>query len=218
MYVTQFIPNMSIANLNAISRKLGRLCTASTSDSTADGQAANMGQHRYLKLNCNSGCSTDGPSGTYEWSTSTSSSAGGYGYPAAEGIDVKGNRLYFVTKGQRRLYIVDLDSNTWRASETIQSDSGSEFTPDQVARITGSNSPDDILYFAEDGGGNQDIHGRGRDPADDTYKFFTIIRGYSSTETTGLTFSPDNKYMYFAHQGDSEIWQIWREDGWYVKF
>lgn len=120
--------------------------------------------------------------------------------------------MYFVTKGQRRLYIVDLDSNTWTSGPTIQDSSGNEFTPDQVARITGSNSPNDILYFAEDGSGNQDIHALGLDEFGDK-KYFTIIRGYSSTETTGLTFSPDNKYMYFAHQGNSEIWQIWREDG-----
>ena len=82
----------------------------------------------------------------------------------------------------------------------------------QVAHITGSDSPDDLLYFTEDGDGTQDIHARGTDTNGD-YKFFTIIQGYSSTETVGLTFSLDNKYMYFAHQKNSEIWQIWRDDG-----
>ena len=167
-------------------RKLDRLCGAS-------------GQLRYLRLICNSGCGGDRPSGTYSWSTSRSPASGDQAYPNAEGIDVKGNDLYFVTKGQRRLYIVDLAGSTWRSGETIQSDSGSEFSPDQVARITGSNSPDDILYFCEDGSGSQDIHARGLDDNGD-YRFFTIIRGYTSTETTGLTFSTDNKYLYFAHQ------------------
>lgn len=169
-----------------------------------------MGQHTYLVLNCNSGCSTDTPSGTYSWSTNPGSSSFNYGN--TEGIDVKGTELFFVSKTLRRVYIVDLVGNTWRAGATIQNDSGSEFTPDQVARITGSDSPDDILYFCEDGGGTQDIHARGRD-ANGDYRFFTIIRGYDGDETTGLTFSPDNKYMYFAHQPTSEIWQIWREDG-----
>lgn len=172
--------------MNSINRKLDRLCQAS-------------GSLSYLRLICTNGCNTGRPSGTYSWGSSRSPQSGDQAYPSAEGIDVKGNELYFVTKGQRRLYIVDLESNTWRSGETIQSDNGSQFTPDQVARITGSDSPDDILYFCEDGSGNQDIHARGRD-ANGDYRFFTIIRGYSSTETTGLTFSPDNKYMYFAHQ------------------
>ena len=128
-------------------------------------------------------------------------------------IDIKGNDMYFVTKGQKRLYIVDLASNTWTSGPTIQSDSGETFSPDQVARITGSNSPRDILYFCEDGSGNKDIHALGLDPFKGDKKFFTILQGYSTMETTGLTFSPDNKYMYFAHQANSEIWQIWREDG-----
>ena len=68
------------------------------------------------------------------------------------------------------------------------------------------------MYFTEDGDGTQDIHARGTNTNGD-YKFFTIIQGYSSTETVGLTFSLDNKYMYFAHQKNSEIWQIWRDDG-----
>mmetsp|Transcript_21378 Transcript_21378/g.32302 ORF Transcript_21378/g.32302 Transcript_21378/m.32302 type:complete len:357 (-) Transcript_21378:518-1588(-) len=197
--LTRFIPNDSIETMLAKPRKLDRLCGAS-------------GNLSYLRLICNSGCSSSTPSGTYSWSTSRNPASGDQPYPNAEGIDVKGNELYFVTKGQRRLYIVDLLSNTWTSTGTIQSDSGNTFSPDQVARITGSNSPDDLLYFAEDGSGSQDIHARGLDQ-NGVYKFFTIIQGYTSTETTGLTFSPDNKYMYFAHQGNSEIWQIWREDG-----
>ena len=126
---------------------------------------------------------------------------------------MKGDDLYFVSKELKRLFIVNLVGNTWTSVKTIQSDSGSTFTPDQIASITGQDSPDDLMYFAEDGSGSKDIHARGRDPDTGDYKFFTIIKGYTSSETTGLTFSPDNKYMYFAHQGWSEIWQIWREDG-----
>lgn len=131
-------------------RKLDRLCGAT-------------GQLSYLRLICTAGCGGSRPSGTYSWSTSRTPASGDQAYPNAEGIDVKGNDLYFVTKGQRRLYIVDLAGNTWRSGETIQSTSGSTFSPDQVARITGSNSPNDILYFCEDGSGNQDIHARGLD-------------------------------------------------------
>mgnify|MGYP003339222856 CR=1 FL=1 len=69
-----------------------------------------------------------------------------------------------------------------------------------VARITCSNSPNDLLYFTEDGSGTHDIHAHGLDE-NGTYRYLTIVEGYTSSETVGLTFSPDNKYMYFAHQG-----------------
>ena len=189
--LTRFVPTETRAQMLAKPRKLDRLCGAT-------------GQLTYLRLL---------KGGTYSWRPSWDWESGDQQYPYAEGMDVKGDKLYFVTKGQKRLYIVDLAGDTWTSVDTIQSDSGSAFTPDQIARISGKDSADDILYFAEDGSGNQDIHARGRDPDTGDYKFFTIIKGYTSSETTGLTFSPDNKYMYFAHQGWSEIWQIWREDG-----
>eukprot|EP00547_Thalassionema_nitzschioides_P014031 CAMPEP_0194238918 /NCGR_PEP_ID=MMETSP0158-20130606/5536_1 /TAXON_ID=33649 /ORGANISM="Thalassionema nitzschioides, Strain L26-B" /LENGTH=561 /DNA_ID=CAMNT_0038973277 /DNA_START=51 /DNA_END=1733 /DNA_ORIENTATION=- len=202
--LTRFIPDDTIETMLSKPRKLDRLCNAN-------------GSLSYLKLVCTSSCrrsSSTHPSGTYSWdSSSRTPDLGDQPYPYAEGIDVKGNELYFVTKEPKRLYILDLSSNTWTSTGTIQSDDGSAlFSADQVARITGSNSPDDLLYFAEDGAqGTQDIHARGVDPTSDNgeYKFFTIIQGYTTTETTGLTFSPDNKYMYFTHQENSEIWQIW---------
>lgn len=200
--LTRFIPDDTIDTMLSKPRKLDRLCGAS-------------GSLSYLKLVCTSNCRSSTPSGTYFWSSSrVPDTSSDQPYPHAEGMDVKGNELYFVTKQQQRLYILDLSSNTWTSTGTIQSDT-TTFSADQVARITGSNSPDDLLYFAEDGrnGGTQDIHARGLDRETGEYKFFTIIQGYDTTETTGLTFSPDNKYMYFAHQANSEIWQIWREDG-----
>ena len=103
----QFVPDDTIATMEAKPRKLDRLCGAS-------------GTLRYLRLICTSGCSGSSPSGTYSWSTSRSPAGGDQAYPNAEGIDVKGNDLYFVTKGQRRLYIVKLDSNTWESGATIQ--------------------------------------------------------------------------------------------------
>ena len=186
LFVSQFVPDDNISTMLAKPRKLDRLCGAS-------------GQLRYLQLTCTANCGTNRPSGTYSWSTSRTPASGDQAYPNAEGIDVKGNDLYFVTKNQRRLYIVDLAGSTWRSGETIQSNSGETFSPDQITRITGSNSPNDILYFTEDGSGTQDIHARGMD-SEGAYRFFTIVRGYSSSETVGLTFSLDNKMMYFAHQ------------------
>mmetsp|Transcript_11087 Transcript_11087/g.16285 ORF Transcript_11087/g.16285 Transcript_11087/m.16285 type:complete len:559 (+) Transcript_11087:190-1866(+) len=197
--LTRFIPDDTVTEMLAKPRKLDRLCGVN-------------GTLEYLQLSCDTGCSGSSPSGTYAWSTSRTPVTGDQPYPSAEGIDVKANDLYFVTKGQRRLYMLDLTGTIWTSTATIESSTGATFSPDQVARITGSDSPDDLLYFAEDGSGNKDIHARGLDD-NGVYQFFTIIRGYNTTETTGLTFSPDNKYMYFSHQSQSEIWQIWRNDG-----
>ena len=185
------------------SRKLDRLCGAT-------------GNLTYLKLICLTAYDTSTPSGKYIWTNSRNTTDvddnSDYAQSQTEGIDVKNNTLYFVTKSQERLYTVNLGGKNWTSSATIESDDCAAFTPYQVAHITGSDSPDDLLYFTEDGDGTQDIHARGTNTNGD-YKFFTIIQGYSSTETVGLTFSLDNKYMYFAHQKNSEIWQIWRDDG-----
>jgi len=197
--LTRFIPDDDIDTMLSKPRNLDRLCNAT-------------GDLSYLQLICTSNCASDNPSGTYRWTDSRKPKYTDQWYPNAEGIDVKNDDLYFVTKGQERLYKVDLSGDTWTSSPTGVEGNGALFTPDQVARITGSNSPNDLLYFTEDGDGTQDIHARGLDENGD-YRYFTIVEGYSSSETVGLTFSPDNKYMYFAHQEYSEIWQIWREDG-----
>lgn len=68
---------------------------------------------------------------------------------------------------------------------------------------------DEVLYFAEDGGSDCDIHGR-----DSTGQYFTIVRGDAyNTETTGLAFSPDSMFMYVAFQGASNVYSFWRTDG-----
>uniref|UniRef100_A0A7S1VUV1 SMP-30/Gluconolactonase/LRE-like region domain-containing protein n=1 Tax=Grammatophora oceanica TaxID=210454 RepID=A0A7S1VUV1_9STRA len=79
--------------------------------------------------------------------------------------------------------------------------------PDQVQRIVGSNQ--DILYFTEEGGRNKGIHGRNGGG-----QFFTILESpvYNS-ETTGLAFSPNGKFMYFAYQEEGVLFQLSREDG-----
>merc|ERR1712110_823015 len=65
------------------------------------------------------------------------------------------------------------------------------------------------IYFCEDGGSACDIHGRDNDG-----NYFTIVEGTGySTETTGLAFSPDSKFMFVSFQDPGVIWQFWRDDG-----
>lgn len=155
------------------------------------------GTHDYLVLNSN---------GTFQWSTSASAggtSASTY-FPYAEGIDVINRQLFFVSKSTKQLFELDLAAMTWNVFSTVSGLFNHQ--PDQIQKVVGDAS---FLYFCEDGGSSGDIHGRNKDG-----KFFTIVQsvGYA-TETTGLAFSPDNKFMYVAFQANSNIYAFWRTDG-----
>jgi len=156
------------------------------------------GSYSYLKLNSN------GNGGTFEWVTKKND-ANGDDYPNAEGIDVVDGILYFVSKTDKKLFTLDLDQMTYNRTSTV---SGAfNLQPDQLKTIV--SDPNGILYFCEDGGSGCDLHGR-----DNTGKYFTILKGdgYNS-ETTGLAFCGNGRYMLLAFQYPGVIWQFWREDG-----
>lgn len=123
----------------------------------------------------------------------------------SEGIDVVNSTIYFVSKNQRRLYILDTENGTFECSST---ESGAfNNAPDQIQAII--DDPDGIVYFCEDGGSDCGVHGRDR-----TGQFFSILDGPGyNTETTGLAFTEDHKIMFVSFQGEGVIWQFWREDG-----
>ena len=100
---------------------------------------------------------------------------------------------------------MDLDAGTYECSSTVSGAFNNQ--PDQIKIIL--DDPQGIVYFCEDGGNDCGIHGRDSDG-----RFFSIVDGPGyNTETTGLAFSPDAKYMFVSFQGDGVIWQFWREDG-----
>jgi secreted PhoX family phosphatase len=159
---------------------------------TSDG-----GTHEYLVLNAD---------GTFDWSSDViagETSASDY-FPNAEGIDVINRQLFFVSKVDKELFELDLAAGTWVSSSTV---SGAfDKQPDQIQKVVGDN---EFLYFCEDGGSSSDVHGRNSNG-----DFFTIVRGDGyGTETTGLAFSPNNKFMYVAFQGNSNVYAFWRTDG-----
>jgi hypothetical protein len=148
----------------------------------------------------------DGDTGTFYWTTNLNearTSAIMY-YPDCEGIDVNDGMLYLVSKSIRQLFILDLDAQTYTTTTTQQGvfDGG----PDQVKRIVGGE--DDILYFTEEGGRYPGVHGRNGEG-----RFFTILEGDYNDETTGLSFSPNGKFMYVAFQERGLLFEISREDG-----
>jgi hypothetical protein len=170
--------------------------SAYTTGSKYDILTSTGGTYDYLVLNNN---------GTFTWSPNRATgetSAKRYQY--SEGIDVSNRVMNFVSKVNKELFTLDLEAMTWTNTSTL---SGAfNLQPDQLARIIGDS---EILYFCEDGGSACDIHGR-----DSTGQYFTIVRGDGySTETSGLSFSPDNKFMYFAMWGNSNVYALWRTDG-----
>ena len=120
--------------------------------------------------------------------------------------------LNFVSKVRRRLYTVDLAAETWFSSTTVVG--LFDMTPDFINRMTDGKD----LYFCEDDDKNTtgytyDVHGR----SGETGQYFTVVKGDgypdTGTESTGLAFSPDNKWMYVAYYGVSAVYKIWRTDG-----
>ena len=162
------------------------------------------GNHSYLVLN-----KVSGSEGTFEWSqTLNEGRISAYQhFPYSEGIDVRDGMLYFTTKKYKRLFILDLDAGTY--NESLTESGAFNNQPDQITRIIGSGK-ESILYFCEDGGSDCGVHGRNSEGM-----YFTILESLDfETETTGLSFSPDNKHMYVSFQsGPGHIFDITREDG-----
>ncbi len=171
--------------------------------------STHQNNHQYrLMLSPSSG----GTSGTFSWTTNRNSAkenARQY-YRYTEGIDIRNGMMYFVSKSDKWLFILDLDNKTYQRSSTV---SGAfEGQPDQIKRILNDDPEKDMLYFCEEGSSGTSrngIHAR-----DSEGNYYSIIdHGSSSSETTGLAFSPDNKHMYVSYQGRGVIYDITREDG-----
>lgn len=104
------------------------------------------GKLDYLKLSPNG----KGTEGTYEWVSDLSvGKSNAYNYfPNAEGMDVRGNELFFVSKVRKRMFVLNLERGTYTSMSTATGLFDGE--PDQVQRITSSKQ--EMLYFSEDGG------------------------------------------------------------------
>ena len=148
----------------------------------------------------------EGRKGIFEWTGNkirAGRSAQQY-YPNAEGIDVANGILYFVSKKDEDLFILDLDNFTYERK--IVREEGIDVSPDQLVRLGGDNG---IMYLTEDGGAEAGIHGR-----DAQGRYFTILESpIYKEETTGLAFSPNKKHMYLAYQKNGIIFDVWRKDG-----
>lgn len=68
-------------------------------------------------------------------------------FPNCEGIDVRGNLLYFVCKARKEMFILNLDERTYTKSSTVSGKFQGQ--PDQIVRLIGSDE-DSLLYFTEE--------------------------------------------------------------------
>ena len=116
--------------------------------------------------------------------------------------------LYFTIKRRVRLFVLDLDSETYQYSSTKSGAFDNQ--PDQISHIVNDENDGAILYFCEDGGPKCGVHGR-----DVEGRFFTILESIDyNTETTGLSFSPDKNHMYVSFQHNpGHIFDVYRDDG-----
>lgn len=107
-------------------------------------------------------------------------------YKNVEGIDCINGYLFFTCKVTKLLFVLDIDNNTFNYTKI----KGLKYQPDQI-KIR-----DEIIYFCEDG---QDSGIYGLDINNN--KYFTLLKSnLFKSETTGLAFSPNNKFMYFSFQ------------------
>ena len=139
-----------------------------------------MGTLEWLLLNPDSGSMND-LTGTFSWTSNRPQADANSNvfYRNSEGIDVRNGLLYFVTKGSKSLYILDLDNYTYVRSSTV---SGAfDGQPDQVQRIISLDPTRDMLYFCEEASADNGIHAR-----DTKGNFYTIIDADTlNSETTG---------------------------------
>ena len=79
--------------------------------------------------------------------------------------------------------------------------------PDQMKRIL--TDPRDLLYFTEESGVDAGVHARNANA-----RFYMILENpVFPGETTGLSLSPDGRFMYVSYQDVGKLFSIWRRDG-----
>ncbi|MEU9298372.1 alkaline phosphatase PhoX [Streptomyces sp. NPDC048266] len=144
-----------------------------------------------------------GTSGTFTWqnvpdpdgspTTTRNQVSGAKRFSGGEGCYYANDTVWFTTKGDNRVWQVNLAAGTYElAYDDSLVSGGAPLTG--VDNVTGTSSGD--LFVAEDGG-NMEICVI---TPDDIVAPFLRITGQSSSEICGPAFSPDGKRLYFSSQ------------------
>ncbi|WP_369169195.1 alkaline phosphatase PhoX [Streptomyces sp. R28] len=144
-----------------------------------------------------------GTSGSFSWAnvpdpdgspTATRSQvSGSKSFNGGEGCHYANDTVWFTTKGDNRVWQLNLTSNTYELAYDDSLVNGTAPLTG-VDNITGSASGD--LFVAEDGG-NMEIC---LITPDDIVATFLRIDGQSGSEITGPAFSPNGTRLYFSSQ------------------
>ncbi|MFF8602686.1 alkaline phosphatase PhoX [Streptomyces sp. NPDC015232] len=145
-----------------------------------------------------------GTSGTFSWqnvpdpdgapTTTRNQVSGAKHFNGGEGCYYANDTVWFTTKGDNRVWQVNLAAGTYELAYDDSLVPGGAAPLTGVDNVTGSASGD--LYVAEDGG-NMEIC---LITPDDLVTPFLRINGQSGSEITGPAFSPDGSRLYFSSQ------------------
>ncbi|MER5834999.1 alkaline phosphatase PhoX [Streptomyces sp. NPDC002130] len=119
--------------------------------------------------------------------------SGSKSFNGGEGCHYANDTVWFTTKGDNRVWQLNLLNNTYELAYDDSLVNGTAPLTG-VDNITGASSGD--LFVAEDGG-NMEICVI---TPDDVVASFLRIDGQSSSEITGPAFSPDGTRLYFSSQ------------------
>ncbi|MFK0257872.1 alkaline phosphatase PhoX [Streptomyces sp. NPDC090445] len=145
-----------------------------------------------------------GTSGSFSWqnvpdpdgspTTTRNQVSGAKRFNGGEGCHYANDTVWFTTKGDNRVWQLNLANNTYELAydDSLVVGGGAPLTG--VDNVTGSSFGD--LYVAEDGG-NMEICVI---TPDDVVAPFLRITGQSSSEITGPAFSPAGNRLYFSSQ------------------
>ncbi|MXM62069.1 DUF839 domain-containing protein [Streptomyces sp. HUCO-GS316] len=144
-----------------------------------------------------------GTSGSFTWGTvpdpdgsptsTRTQVSGSKSFNGGEGCHYADDTVWFTTKGDNRVWQVNLSNSTYELAYDDSLVNGTAPLTG-VDNITGASSGD--LFVAEDGG-NMEIC---LITPDDVVAVFLRIDGQSSSEITGPAFSPDGTRLYFSSQ------------------
>eukprot|EP00985_Skeletonema_marinoi_P005302 scaffold2286_cov140-Skeletonema_marinoi.AAC.2 len=131
-------------------------------------------------------------------------------YQNSEGISFNNGTLYFTTKSTQKLFVLDLESSTYKLETTgldFHGKGSFNAMPDQV--IKGDKR---FLYFTESGGKTPGVYVRDMR----TGKYMTIFEAgderYLNDETVGVAFSPGRHRMYAGYQMSGVLFEFRRTD------
>ncbi|MDX6745021.1 alkaline phosphatase PhoX [Actinocorallia sp. A-T 12471] len=119
--------------------------------------------------------------------------SGSKSFNGGEGCWYASDTVWFTTKGDNRVWQLNLLTNTYELAYDDNLVTGTP-TLTGVDNITGSSAGD--LYVAEDGG-NMEIN---MITPDDKISVFLRVTGQSSSELTGPAFNPAGNRLYFSSQ------------------